>query len=495
MKTAKILYAAILFLITVTLVNANHTASLTMTPSSWAKNTEKSVSITVTNNGPDNIVKIELFVPLDSNKNPIYIVGDITRPEGWTYTVTGSPITKITWIATGQGIASGSSLGLFGIDVTSPDTSGDYKWSWITTDNKGQTYSGTVTTTVGKAPLAYFVISGVPTSLNAGGTFKINVKAYGDDGQIKTDYTGTIHFTSTDAKAVLPSDYTFTASDYGSKDFTITYKTAGEQSFKIEDSLAGISKESVKTLVKAGTPIEITITPQDKKVNVGDTVEFKVLAKDSFENEIDVTNKATISIDKKAGGSWNASVYKTENEGTWVVIASYNNLFAGTTLTVIKVTEVVPPENVTEIPEVVPEISLSVPESITIAPGANDTTIITVNNNGNVELKGVEIEVSGVPSDWISIYPLQNDIPAKSSKDYLVIIFVPKNESGTKTIEFKAKAGELTATKNTSLTISAAPTGIFAMPKNLLQLGVVIIAVAAVVIIGWELWFKKPKSK
>jgi len=35
----------------------------------------------------------------------------------------------------------------------------------------------------------------------------------------------------------------------------------------------------------------------------------------------------------------------------------------------------------------------------------------------------------------------------------------------------------------------------FTFPKDVLQLGVVIIAVAAVVIIGWELWFKKPKSK
>jgi len=43
--------------------------------------------------------------------------------------------------------------------------------------------------------------------------------------------------------------------------------------------------------------------------------------------------------------------------------------------------------------------------------------------------------------------------------------------------------------------ISGAPTGSFALPNNVLQLGVVIIAVAAIVIIGWELWFKKPKSK
>jgi hypothetical protein len=75
-------------------------------------------------------------------------------------------------------------------------------------------------------------------------------------------------------------------------------------------------------------------------------------------------------------------------------------------------------------------------------------------------------------------------------------VFVPQNESGTKEINFIAKSSEgVNATKSTELVISSAPTGTLVMPKNILQLGVVIIAVAAVVIIGWELWFKKPKPK
>jgi uncharacterized cupredoxin-like copper-binding protein len=498
MKIAKIMPIAILFLIvSVTIVSATHTSTVTMTPSSWAKNTDKSVSLAVTNNGPDAITKIELLVPKDANQVPLYIVGDITKPEGWTYTTTGSPVSKIAWIATGSGIASGSSLNLFGIDVKSPSSSGDYKWTWTTNDSKA-TYTGTITTTVGKAPVSYFVISGVPTTSTAGNSFKFNVKAYGDDNQIKTDYTGTISFTSTDANAGLPSDYTFQLSDSGSKDFLITYKTVGEQTFTVKDSSAGISKESAKTSVKPGAATEIGITPEDKKVSTGEKVEFKVSAKDVLGNSFDLTDKTTLTIDKKAGGNWNKSVYTTENEGTWIVIASYGSLVSGTTLTVGKVTVVTPTQeiNITPtVPEEVPEISLTIPESITIAPGANDTVIVTVNNNGNKDLTGVEVKIEGIPSDWISIYPLLNDIPAKSSKDYLVIISVPANESESKTLEFTAKSGEITTSKNTTLTISSAPTSFFALPKNLLQLGVVIIAVAAVVIIGWELWFKKPKSK
>ena len=499
MKIAKIISIAIIFLIiTVTIVSATHTSSITMTPNSWAKNTEKTVSLTVTNTNGDTITKVELSVPQDINQNPIYIVKDITTPGGWNYSFTQRPGQtspyKITW--TGTGIESRESL-TFELTIMSPGISGDYKWNWKTYDATS-TYSGFLVTNVGKAPISYFIISGVPTSSIAGNNFKISIKAYGDDNLIKTDYAGTVTFTSTDTKAVLPADYIFQLSDGGSKDFTITYKTIGNQTFTVKDVSAGISKESAKTLVKPGAATEIGINPQDKKASVGEKVEFKVSAKDAYENSFDVTDKASLTIDKKAGGSWNKSVYTTEKEGTWILIASYNSLVSGTTLTVGKVTVVTPTEeiNITPtLPEEVPEISLTVPETIKIAPGANDTMIITVNNNGDKELTGVEVKVGGVPSDWISIYPLLNDIPAKSSKDYLIIIFVPQNETESKTIEFTAKSGDLTATKNTSLVLSTAPTGVLILPKNLLQLGVVIIAVAAVVIIGWELWFKKPKTK
>jgi len=508
MKTMKIIPITLLCLmITVTLVSATHTTTVTMTPNSWAKNTVKTVSVSVTNNGADNIVNVELVVPQDSNHVPLYIVGDVTRPEGWTFTLKGDPVTKITWVATGSGIASGNSLNLFGIDLTSPSASGNYNWAWTTTDNKVGTYTGSITTTVGQAPVSYFVISGVPTSSIAGNSFKFNVKAFGDDNQIKTDYTGTVTFTSTDIKAILPFGYTFLVSDYGSKDFSITFKSAGTQTFTITDSSAGISKDSLKVLVKPGAATDIGILPENKQVSINEKVEFQVLAKDNYDNTFDVTDKATLTIDKKAGGSWNKNVYTTENEGTWIVIANYNSLVSGTTLIVKagvttqinKTTIVTPTEqiNITSAIEgVKPEMELTAPDKVTIAPGANDTVIVTVNNYGSSDLKNVEVNVSGIPSDWVNIYPLLNDVPANSSKDYLVIIFVPQNETESKTIVFTASSAEgVSATGNTSLVISTAPTGIFALPKNLLQLGVVIIAVAAVVIIGWELWFRKPKSK
>jgi hypothetical protein len=507
MKYTKLTTIAILCLtISVTLAMAAHTSSVTLSPNSWASSTDKSVSVTVANNGPDSIVQIELTVPQDLNKNPLYVLNaqGVTTPQGWTYAITGN--SKVTWYATGSGLASGTSLGLFGVEVASPSVSGEYQWKWTTTDSNRATYSGFALTTVGKAPVSYFVISGLPSSTVAGNSPRFSVTAYGGDSQVKTDYVGTIHFTTTDINAALPSDYTFQASDYGSKMFAATYKSSGSQSITVTDSSAGISKESAKTLVNPSAAVGIGISPENKAINALDKVEFKISAVDKYNNIFDVTDKATITIEQGAGGSLNKNVYTSQNEGTWGVSAVYASFNSVTKLVVGKSTPVVvtPTQPVginTSTPgtpnETAEEMTLTVPDKVSIAPGSNDTMIVTVNNNGIRKLSGVEIIVDGIPREWTSIYPVANDVPAKSSKDFLVIVVVPANESGAKAIEFTAESDEsVTASKTTSLTISSAPTGgTFTLPKNVLQLGVVIIAVAAVVIIGWELWFKKPKSK
>ena len=55
-------------------------------------------------------------------------------------------------------------------------------------------------------------------------------------GATDAGYTGTVHFTSSDAQAGLPADYTFTAADAGSHTFTVTLKTAGTQSITATDT-------------------------------------------------------------------------------------------------------------------------------------------------------------------------------------------------------------------------------------------------------------------
>ena len=80
----------------------------------------------------------------------------------------------------------------------------------------------------------YFVVA-APAAATAGESFDITVTARGPDGVILTDYTGTVHFASTDAEADLPADYTFTVDDAGVHTFSVTLRSAGDRSLTITD--------------------------------------------------------------------------------------------------------------------------------------------------------------------------------------------------------------------------------------------------------------------
>jgi hypothetical protein len=55
-------------------------------------------------------------------------------------------------------------------------------------------------------------------------------------GQVDTNYTGTVQFTSSDPAAALPPPHTFTASDQGVYTFTVTLNTAGNQTVTATDT-------------------------------------------------------------------------------------------------------------------------------------------------------------------------------------------------------------------------------------------------------------------
>ncbi|MGH7135538.1 MAG: hypothetical protein ACREHD_07345, partial [Pirellulales bacterium] len=56
-------------------------------------------------------------------------------------------------------------------------------------------------------------------------------------GNIVTGYVGTIHFTSSDSRAKLPANYTFTAGNNGVHTFTgLVLKKAGNQTVTVTDT-------------------------------------------------------------------------------------------------------------------------------------------------------------------------------------------------------------------------------------------------------------------
>src|SRR5207253_8847781 len=91
-------------------------------------------------------------------------------------------------------------------------------------------------------------VTGFPSPATAGAAGSFTVTARNGFGTAASGYTGTVQFASSDAQALLPSPYTFTAADAGVHPFSATLKTAGTQSISAKDTTAGIigSQANVK---------------------------------------------------------------------------------------------------------------------------------------------------------------------------------------------------------------------------------------------------------
>jgi hypothetical protein len=125
---------------------------------------------------------------------------------------------------------------------------------------------------------ASLAITGLPSSTTARSPIQFTVSAVDSSGNVVPGYTCTVHFTSTDAAAGLPTDYTFTAADNGVHTFSITFPTAGAQTLTVMDTMTGISGTqgitvnpaaasqlvlTAPTVVTALTPFRLTVTALD----------------------------------------------------------------------------------------------------------------------------------------------------------------------------------------------------------------------------------------
>jgi hypothetical protein len=105
------------------------------------------------------------------------------------------------------------------------------------TDTANSSITGALTgITEASAAAIALEVSGFPSTTTAGTAGNVTVTAKDRFGNTTTGYTGTVHFSSSDAQAWLPSDYTFTSADAGIHTFSVTLKTAGTQSITATDT-------------------------------------------------------------------------------------------------------------------------------------------------------------------------------------------------------------------------------------------------------------------
>ena len=112
---------------------------------------------------------------------------------------------------------------------------------------------GTTSMDVTNAALKSFVVSGFPGSVTAAETHSFSVEAVDTYGNTALDYAGTVSFSSSDSNAILPTDYTFTTEDLGTKSFEATLRNTGlNRSIIATDVATGFSGKQNNIVVENG---------------------------------------------------------------------------------------------------------------------------------------------------------------------------------------------------------------------------------------------------
>jgi hypothetical protein len=142
--------------------------------------------------------------------------------------------------------------------------------------------NGSATVTVTAAAAAKFSISADATAV-AGQPASVTVRAYDMYGNFAANYTGTVHFSSSDVQAGLPADYTFTAGDGGSHTFAVNLKTSGQQTVTATDTLAGtITGQSTSVSVTAAAATSLAMSGGGGYIGSANAV--TIVARDAYGN-------------------------------------------------------------------------------------------------------------------------------------------------------------------------------------------------------------------
>jgi hypothetical protein len=155
--------------------------------------------------------------------------------------------------------------------------------------------TGSATIRVKPARADHFQLA-APDSSTAGQPFDVTVTALDPYGNVDIHYAGTITFTSSDAQAVLPADYTFTPQDQGVVTFTggATLFVAGSQSITATDVDTGLVVGDATILVTPAAADHFQITAPTQR-RAGRAFGVTITALDPYGN-VDVNYAGTITF-------------------------------------------------------------------------------------------------------------------------------------------------------------------------------------------------------
>jgi hypothetical protein len=156
-----------------------------------------------------------------------------------------------------------------------------YSFTVTATDPTGITGSRELSLAVDAAPASRFDVTGFPAQITAGMAGNVTVTARDMFGNVATAYAGSLHFSSTDPRAVLPADSPLAG---GTGVFSVKFTTAGSQALSATDAAnAQITGSQTGIQVGAAATTKLVVSAPASATQ-GIQFRISVSAEDRFGN-------------------------------------------------------------------------------------------------------------------------------------------------------------------------------------------------------------------
>lgn len=152
----------------------------------------------------------------------------------------------------------------------------------------------------------------------AGDAASVTVSAIDAYGNSASDYTGTVHFGSTDFQAGLPGDYTFTSADAGTHTVAVTLKTAGTQSVQATDVTTG-TIAGVSGAINVTPTVATALSVMGGSGFIGSVNGVQIAARDAYGNVATSYNGIVHLATSDAASSTSADAALANGVGTFTV--------------------------------------------------------------------------------------------------------------------------------------------------------------------------------
>jgi hypothetical protein len=171
-----------------------------------------------------------------------------------------------------------NAAGSYVADGTIAPSTGAWEWTGVLATYYAAPDVGELAAHFDVIPEHAAVVAGVP--------FSVTVIAKDDQGNVLTNYTGLVRFTSTDPAATPPPDYAFTPADAGRHTFTgVVLRTPGAQTITAQDVV--VQTITGSTIVQVTSPAQsahLDLIPDRSSVAPGAPFSVTVIARDTAGN-------------------------------------------------------------------------------------------------------------------------------------------------------------------------------------------------------------------